>query len=130
MFNNDLVIKDSADADKTFSLISVAGGKSIRKMTGLTDAEKVVTLSHQKVTRGKDQDGVVIEADRHLMRYDHSIIDANGITRTLTAYSVLEVPKGTAFDLTAKKDATNLVWSVLHAGATWAGLTKILNSEP
>jgi len=132
MFNTELVTYGNGNAEETFSLISVAGGKSIRAVSGRDAGEpKLLTVSHQTVVRGVDANGKPANADRHLMRIDFTEKDANssGVTSTLTVYLVVEKPQDSNHTVANVQDTINRVYNAL-TNSSWAGLTKFLNNEP
>lgn len=131
MLATSLTTQNSAAVNETYELQSIAGSKAIRSVGGRDPGEpRSLTISHQRVTRGKTTTGAILYANRHLIRVDSSEVDASGQARTMSAQLVLEVPEGDAqFGATYVKDMFVHIYYML-SNTSWANLTRILNNEP
>lgn len=120
-FTPDLTFNNSVPAAVTYSFISSAGGKTIRKdSTRPIEEPAVMTVSHE--TAGKGTSAV----DRHLVRLDLTELDGDGVTAaTGSVHVVLTVPRKI---ITAAiiQDLVVQMKNYLTSG----NVTKILNGEP
>lgn len=131
MLATSLTTQNSAAVAETYELQSIAGSKAVRSVSGRDPGEpRSLTISHQRVTRGKTTTGALLYANRHLIRVDSTEVDTLGQARTMSAQLVLEVPEGDVqFGATYVKDMLTHITFMLSA-TSWANLTRVLNNEP
>lgn len=125
MLNNDQVLGNGT-IDRTYSLVSIAGEKSIRRDPTSSIAEpKYLTVSY---TDRVPSDPT--SPSRHLVRIDHTETNAtSGKPETLSLYCVLERPKTATFsDAEVSAMKTELI-NFLQ-GSSSAFFVKWLNREP
>jgi hypothetical protein len=121
MFNNDITLAGTSSS-KTYSLVSVNGGKSIRKDATATLGEpSSLTISHQEVTR---PGGI---ADRHLVRLDKTFAGTSPQPDVVVSVQlVIEAPR----EVVVSADIQDLVDQLEAFTGTAGYVGKILNSEP
>jgi len=121
MFANDISLMGTS-ASKTYSLLSIAGGKSIRgDATAPLGEPRTLTFSHQVASRSFGS------VDRHLVRFDETIAGvAPAVDVAASVQLVIEVPRETA---TAAQIKDVLARLVTFLGVS-ANIDKLLNNEP
>jgi hypothetical protein len=121
MYPNDITLAGTSTS-KTYSLISVNGGKAIRTdATAPLGAPLSLVVSHQAVT----QAGVVV--DRHLVRFDDLIPGVSPAPDvTPSVQLVIAVPRETV-TVAQVKDIIARLQSFL---STAGYVDKLLNNEP
>lgn len=120
-FTPDLTFNNSVPAAVTYSFISSAGGKTVRKdSTRPLEEPCVMTISHEVAGKGS---GAV---DRHLVRFDITELDTDGVTTAVgSVHCVLTVPR----KIITAAIIQDLVVQLKNYLVT-ANVTKILNGEP
>jgi hypothetical protein len=131
MLATSLTTQNSAAVAETYELQAITGSKSVRAVSGRDPGEnRSLTISHQRVTRGKTSSDSILYANRHLIRVDSTEVDTLGQARTMSAQLVLEVPEGDAqFNATYVKDMFTHIYYML-SNTAWANLNRVLNNEP
>lgn len=131
MLATSLTTQNSAAVAETYELQAITGSKSVRSVSGRDPGEnRSMTVSHQRVTRGKTNSDSILYANRHLIRVDSTEVDTLGQARTMSAQLVLEVPEGDVqFNATYVKDMLTHITYML-SNTSWANLNRILNNEP
>lgn len=128
MFNNDITLNPQsfggANADKVYSLVSWGGDSSSVRRVSTTAATTPETLkiSHRAIKRG------TVTVDQHLIRVDEQATDTLAGPVQLSAWMVIEVPRGTTV-ITSQK-ILDLVGRLIAFERAAGNLDKILNSEP
>lgn len=120
MFTNDLTLAGTSTS-KTYSLISVADQKSVRRdsTTTLGNPREMV-ISHQ-TAKGPNGEAV----DRHMVRLDLTKTSSLGQAHTGSAYVVLVAPRA---EIT-EGEILDMV-DQLKAFLTAGNVDKVLNGEP
>lgn len=117
--------KDSAtDVDTNtavFDLRAADLSRSEYSVAGLTlPSERKLTVSHD-TGKGGEQ--------RHLVRIDDTVVDANLVPATMSVYIVIVRPPNTAVTNALLIENVNRLVDFLIEGGSNANVTKILNSE-
>jgi hypothetical protein len=117
--------KDSpTDVDtnlSTFDLRAADLDKSVYSVAGLTlPSERVLTVSHDTGKNGEQ---------RHLIRIDDTVVDANLVPATMSVYIVIVRPPSTAVTNALLIENVNRMVDFLIEGGSNGNVTKILNSE-
>lgn len=129
MFTNDITLNaagqvpSGANAQRTFSLISIEGAKSIRRDPSSTlTAPRVLTISHdERKGKGYNYTGTSLKVS-------HTDPDANGKPFQFDAGFYLNIPKGhDVADPVAL--VTDLVGQLVHFLRIEGNITKLLNQE-
>lgn len=95
--------------------------KSEYSLAGLTlPEEKVLTVSHDTGKGGES---------RHLVRIDHTVVDANLVEATASVYIVVVRPPNTAVTNTVLLKLVNQLVDFLVEGGSNANVVKVLNRE-
>lgn len=120
-FSADITIADSTPANQTYSLLTMDGSKTLRKNTARAlETPCIMTVSH--TVQGKAA-GI---RDRHLVRFDLTELDTDGITPYSGAvYLVLDKPRRAITDAQIY-DLVVQMKNYLTSG----NVTKVLNGEP
>jgi hypothetical protein len=121
----DLTLTEATEGDKTFSLVSVVDGKSIRRDgSAPIGSPCLLTVSH-----GKRDPKNPNSPDRHLVRLDRTKVNTDGEPEVLSCYFVLENPvTGTHTDANIET-LKNLLINFL-SGSSGANFNRFQNSEP
>jgi len=120
MFTNDIVSNGDAGSSVTYALTSIAGGKSVRSVSGLPlGNNRSMTISH--ASAGKPGE----EVDRHMERFDFTTVDTAGKSATASVYAVLVVPR-TVVTVAQVQDLVTQLKNFLSS----ANVAKLLNNEP
>lgn len=121
MYPNDITLAGTSTS-KTYSLISVNGGKAIRNdATAPLGEPRSLTVSHQPVTRSAGA------ADRHLVRLDETVSGVSPAPDVqVSVQLVIEVPRETATVAQVKDVIDRLKSFITTAGY----IDKLLNNEP
>jgi len=130
MLTTNLSTSDFSGANvRVYDVLTLDPTGSKRAVAGLAlGLQQLLTISHQKVGRGKNAAGNPVYADRHLIRFDDVKTNADGIEKVLTCYTVLEVPRDALFSVTDVQSFTGRTNTLLN-GSSFANLLKILNNE-
>lgn len=117
--------KDSAtDVDTNLAVFDLRAAdldKSEYSVAGLTlPSERKLTVSHD-TGKGGEQ--------RHLVRIDDTVVDANLVPATMSVYIVIVRPPSTAVTNALLIENVNRLVDFLIEGGSNANVTKILNSE-
>jgi hypothetical protein len=108
--NTTVYVRRYADADKSAFSVS-----------GLTlPNEKKLGVSHETT-----KDAV----QRHLVRIDHTVVDAFGVPATASCYMVWVRPANTGVTNAVMLEMTNQLIDLCIEGGSNANVTAILNSE-
>jgi hypothetical protein len=104
-----------------FALRASDLGRSEFSVAGLTlPAEKKIIVSHETM---KDS------AQRHLVRYDQTVVDANLVPATPSVYLVIHRPANTAVTAAILIAMVNSLIDFLIEGGSNANVTAVLNNE-
>lgn len=104
-----------------FDLRAADLAKSEYSVAGLTlPSERKLTVSHD-TGKGGEQ--------RHLVRIDDTVVDANLVPATMSVYIVIVRPPSTAVTNALLIENVNRLVDFLIEGGSNANVTKILNSE-
>jgi hypothetical protein len=129
MFATDITLNPTTyggtNANKVYSLIvgPTADGRALRRVASTaTTTPDTLTVSHREST----QSGVLV--DQHLVRIDEIQTDPVLGKVTLSAWMVIQVPRGTTIITTQL--ITDQIGRLIHFEQTSGNLAKILNSEP
>jgi len=118
----DDVTLNNGTADKIYSIISMAGGKSIRKDAAQElSAPKTLTISHQ--TNGTGTAAIA----RRMIRLDETFPDSDGEAETVSIHTVITVKTAGS----ATKERVQELMNE-HSGflVGVGNLAKVLNGEP
>lgn len=106
---------------KVFDLRAADLNKSEYSVAGLTlPNARVLTVSHDTGKNGEQ---------RHLIRVDHTVVDANLMPATMSTYVVIVRPPNTAVTDALLKENVNCLVDFLVEGGANANVGKVLNSE-
>jgi hypothetical protein len=112
-----------ANVAKSYDLVDLQDSRSVSRVAATaTTTPETVTISH--VVSGS---GLSI-ADRHLVRLDKTFTDPIAGVVTLSAYMVLQVPRGTS--VVTLQEIKDCVGRLLALEQASGALDKILNREP
>lgn len=96
-------------------------GKAVYSLAGLTaPAELKLTVSHEETKSGRL---------RHLVRLDRTVVDANLVPASASAYVVVDRELNTALTNTVLIELVNQLVDFLIEGGANANVVKLLNSE-
>lgn len=117
--------KDSpTDVDTNLAVFDLRAAdldKSIYSVAGLTlPAERTLTVSHDTGKNGEQ---------RHLIRIDDTVVDANLVPATMSVYLVIVRPSNTAVTNALLIENVNRMVDFLIEGGSNGNVTKVLNSE-
>lgn len=121
MFTNDIPLIGDAASTRTYSLVSIAGGSSLRSnpLTGAALPE-TLAIKHTSTTKQKQT------SDRHLVRLDLAKADAlTGEVVNGAVYLVIEAPR-TVITAAQLKDMVTQLKNFLTPGV----VSQLLNNEP
>lgn len=106
---------------QVFALRAADLGRSIFSLSGLTlPAERIITVSHETGKAGEQ---------RHLVRFDRTVVDANLVPATSSVYLVIVRPPNTAITNATLIADINLLVDFLIEGGANANVTAVLNGE-
>lgn len=136
MLTNDLVVTDNGTGTKpgalgakTYSLLSVAEAKSVRRIAATAlSTPQTMTISHE--LKGKNwaaRARSLVRADIQNIGVD--LASVGNIVPSAAVYLVIDRPVNTGGTLTAT-DVKNLVGAVLDVIMASGQLDKLLNMEP
>jgi hypothetical protein len=112
-----------ANVAKVYDLIDLDNQRSVSRVGATaTTTPETLTVSHQATGTG------LALADRHLVRLDKTLTDPISGKVTLSAYLVLQVPRGTS--VVTNQEILDLVGRLLAFEQASGAITKLLNSEP
>jgi hypothetical protein len=114
------VLTTAATNLETYALRAADLGRSEFSVAGLTAPnEKKLIVSHD-VGKGGEE--------RHMVRFDITVVDANLVPATMSIYMVVVRPPNTAITNTVITDAANRLMYLLSASSN-ANLIAVLNNE-
>jgi hypothetical protein len=117
--------KDTAtDVDTNTSVFDLRAAdlnKSEYSVAGLTlPNERVLSVSHDTGKNGEQ---------RHLVRIDDTVVDANLVPATMSVYMVIVRPSNTAVTNALLIENVNRLVDFLIEGGSNGNVTKVLNNE-
>jgi hypothetical protein len=117
--------KDSAtDVDTNLAVYALRAADLSRSefsVAGLTlPTEQKLSISHE-VGKGGEQ--------RHLVRFDRTVVDAYGVAATVSTYVVIVRPPNTAITNAIILEEVNRMVDFLIEGGSNANVTAVLNNE-
>lgn len=125
-FTSDLVLKNNAAANKTFTVVGGGNGSSrvVRLDTASTTAlPRKMTIDHSVVNSASGK------SDRHLVQVTAAESDGNGGTLTTVVNLTITIPQKCA-DHSQAKDAIAFIFDLLQdAGAANAAFDQLTRGE-
>jgi hypothetical protein len=119
-FANTLTINGDASSVRNYELTSWVGNKTIRKDSTIgTDQPFYLTVSHSE----SKEAGILV--DRHLARFDRTVIDSEEQPTTGSFYIVAVMPKK-GFSAAQMQDLVTQAKNFLSS----TNVARLLNSEP
>lgn len=121
MLSLDITLAGDASSSTTYSLVSVAGGNSLR-----ADAAAPLGSPRNLQLKTSEEKQGKVGVRRHLIRLDRTQVDAvTGEVAVVSAYVVLVNPTR----ITTTAQLLDMVTQLKNFLST-ANLTKVLNGEP
>jgi hypothetical protein len=128
-FAADIVLDDASGDDITYRLTGqeANGSKRIDIATTLS-APAFLAIRHSQAGKGSDT------VDRHLVQFTRTLIDANGVPRTLTVNLTLAVPRSAVITSQVVIDQVSNLLDLLMSGgfttlASTANIDSLLRNE-
>lgn len=120
----DLVLKNEAAANRTFTTVSV-NGANVTRLDSATTIQQPTKMVINHTTSGSGDDLV----DRHLIQFSRTELDANGLRFTTIVNLTMAVPRRSSSN-TAVKDLVSFIKDLVDtAGVASADLDKILQGQ-
>jgi hypothetical protein len=121
MLGDSVTLVGDAASSHPYALTSLVDGNSVRRNASVAaPANEFMQVKHQQTTRSG------IPLDRHTLRIDKDIVNAQGVVIRVSYYVVVEVPQDVAATQAIVKDMRTQVGAWM---ATDANLVKVLNGE-
>jgi len=119
-FDATITLAGDSSSTRDYAAVTYGDRKIIRRstVTGLGQPQDL-TISHSEQKAG------TATYDRHLVRFDRTIVDSEGNSATGSVYVVLVAPRGI---VTAAQMADQV--TQMKNFFTSGNVTKLLNSEP
>lgn len=128
-FTSDIVLDDASGDDVTYRLTSsdANGTKRIDIATTLA-APAFLAIRHSQAGKGADT------VDRHLVQFTRTLVDSNGLPRTLTVNLTIAVPRNAVITSQIVKDQIMNLLDLMSDGAlttlaTSANIDSLLRNE-
>lgn len=128
-FTSDIVLDDASGDDVTYRLTSsdANGTKRIDIATTLA-APSFLAIRHSQAGKGADT------VDRHLVQFTRTLVDSNGLPRTLTVNLTIAVPRNAVITSQIVKDQIMNLLDLMSDGAlttlaTSANIDSLLRNE-
>jgi hypothetical protein len=122
----DPLVLNNGTSNKTYTLRSIADGKSIRGDSAATLGEpRTVTISHG-LRNPKDPTSPV----RHLVRLDETRVNTDGIKTQASIYVVVEVPQDDVWTNANLELLTLEMTNFILNGGNFGRWEQFLHSEP
>jgi hypothetical protein len=128
-FTDDLVLDDVSGDDVTYRITGRDSGGSKRIDIATTlSAPAFLSVRHSSTGKGADT------VDRHLVQFTRTLVDANGVPRTLTVNFTVAVPRSAVMTNTVVADQIMNLLDLLASGglstlASTANIDALLRGE-
>lgn len=128
-FTSDITLDDASGDDVVYRLVS-QDTQGTRRIDVATTLAAPAYLAMKHSTAGKSGDMV----DRHLVQFNRTLVDTNGVPRTLTVNLTLAVPRSSIITSQIVKDQVMNLLDLMSDGAltslaTSANIDSILRGE-
>jgi hypothetical protein len=122
-FASNLTINDSAAAAKVFAAVSIEGSETIRMDQSTTNlAPRTMIIRHAQST-DKLSKAVV---DRHLLSFQHRVLDSNGVPFVQTGNFTLFTPRASVI---TRADTDHLIAFIRNFMGVTENVDSFLRNE-
>lgn len=128
-FTSDLTLDDASGDDVVYRLVS-QDSQGTRRIDVATTLSAPAYLAIRHSLAGKGADAV----DRHLVQFTRTLVDSNGVPRTLTVNLTVAVPRNAVITSQIVKDQIMNLLDLMSDGAlttlaTSANIDSLLRGE-